>query len=546
MADPLWTVDATLKNKGFTLVRPPAVYEGPISVHGTEATVEIDIPDFTFVKTPTVKLIDKAKLPVKDLAHLMGEGAICYVGEGGLPLDLYNPGGSVLRVLAEAEAALERSFGGRADTEFEAELQSYWNGKSYYFAVPRAGAPRVIQAEMIPQSDAETGGVVIVPKGAWGHLKPKFRLPVTVLTFPDNLRHSAKFPLTTLASAIRYIAEQPNPPHGWRDAVLAAAAGSSELFLAAPNAIIGWSPKLSPALEMVKGRSQGFRPKFFRAALEKSTNHVGLERMSGNETDLRHCVERNLLGGASLIGKRVAMVGCGTIGSNLAKLLAQSGAGCEATLALYDTEKLSPGNLGRHLLGFADMGRPKAQGVAEALLHFHPEVSVEPRGVDATKEWGALESSDLIIDATGDPNVATALNELRMKSSRTGQELAMMHGWVFGNGVAAQSFLNLKDGLACYRCLKTGFDGQWRHNPLKDANSPLRQAPARCGEAGYIPFAVDAPVAAASLMLRAALDWAAGHSGKRLRTVVLDHQAGRENMKWASPDRLESCPACGT
>lgn len=545
MADSLWTVDATLKNRGFTLIRPPAVYEGPISVHGTQATVEIEIPDLTFVQMPTVKLIDKSKLSVKNFAHLMGQGAICYVGEGGLPLDLYNPGGSVLRVLVEAEAALERSFGGRADTEFEAELQSYWAGMSYYFAVPHAGTPRIVQAEMIPQRQDETGGLVVVPKGAWQHLNPKFRWPVTILTFDENLRHTAEFPFTTLADAIAYISEQPNPPNGWKEAVLAAAVSPRQLFLAAPNAIIGWSPKLSPALEMLKGRPQGFRPNFFRAALAKSTKEVGLERMSGNETDLRHCVERNLVGGASLIGKRVALIGCGTIGSNLAKLLVQSGAGCEATFDLYDTDKLSPGNLGRHLLGFADIGRPKAAAVADALLRFHPDVSVEARGVDATKEWNALQTSDLIIDATGDPNVATALNELRMKSDRTGQELAIMHGWVFGNGVAAQSFLNLKDGLACYRCLKTSFDGQWRHNPLKDANSPLRQAPARCGEAGYIPFAVDAPVAAASLMLRAALDWAAGHPGKRLRTTIFDHQAGRENMKWASPDRLESCPACG-
>jgi molybdopterin/thiamine biosynthesis adenylyltransferase len=251
------------------------------------------------------------------------------------------------------------------------------------------------------------------------------------------------------------------------------------------------------------------------------------------------------LGKTTLIGKKIGLVGCGTIGGYLARLLVQSGAGCEATLHLYDTDALKPGNLGRHLLGFEDLGKPKAQAVAAYLGSFHPDVQVKPLALDATKDWAALERMDLIIDATGEPNVSTVLNDLWIKSTRSGQDLALLHSWVFGNGVAGQSFLNLKDGHACYRCLKTGFDGQWRHNPLKDPKSPLIQAPARCGEAGYVPFGVDAPVAAASLTLRAALDWAGGQPGQRLRTTIVDHDAGREKAPWASPDALKDCSACG-
>jgi hypothetical protein len=156
-----------------------------------------------------------------------------------------------------------------------------------------------------------------------------------------------------------------------------------------------------------------------------------------------------------------------------------------------------------------------------------------------------LESADIVIVATGEPNVATALNDLFLRSSRPGTEFALLHSFVFGNGVAGQSFLNLKDGHACYRCLKTGFDGQWRYSPLKDPSSPLREAPATCGEGGYVPFAVDAPSAAAALALRAVLDWAGGHPGARLRTVIVDHAAGREKAPWESPKPLSGCPACG-
>src|SRR3546814_17157262 len=63
--------------------------------------------------------------------------------------------------------------------------------------------------------------------------------------------------------------------------------------------------------------------------VDKQTQEIGLDRMTGTETDLRFCVERNLVGEPTLIGKKIAIVGCGTIGSNLAKMLVQAGAGCD-------------------------------------------------------------------------------------------------------------------------------------------------------------------------------------------------------------------------
>jgi molybdopterin/thiamine biosynthesis adenylyltransferase len=195
------------------------------------------------------------------------------------------------------------------------------------------------------------------------------------------------------------------------------------------------------------------------------------------------------------------------------------------------------------LLDFEDLNLPKAVAVADRVRAFHPDVQVTAEVADAVEAWPQIESADLIIDATGDPNVASALNEKLLRSDRTALP-ALLHSWVFGNGVAAQSFLNLRDGLACYRCLAVGFGGPWRHNPLKDASSPLRQAAARCGEAGYVPFAVDAPVAAAGLAVGAALDWARAAPGHRLRTIIVDHAAGRDKMPWASPAPLNDCVAC--
>lgn len=492
---------------------------------------------------PKIRLIDDTNLPVKNLAHLNSDDTICYIGEGGLPLDLYNPGGSILRVLRESEIALERSFGGGAITEYEAELASYWKGNTIYVALPSDKTNRIFRGEIVDIGENENQKYVVVATGRWKQLEPLPRQSTTIISLASNLRYSERFKSDNLAGIVKWLEAQAADSKSIREAVLASAVDSEPIFVVSPNALIGWRPILPTNLNALL-RKSGVRRAFSEAQISKSLDSIGLERMTGIRFDLRHIVERNLPNRHSLIGKRISLVGVGTVGGLLATLLVKCGAGCDEELAIYDTDKLRPGNLGRHVLGFAELGRPKVLAMADLLRKFHPDVRVRPLQRDALQDWDALARSDLIIDATGDYNVATALNQKRMVCERGGSDLAMLHSWVFGNGIAAQTLLNLKDGLACYRCLCPTFGEPWRHTPAKDVKKILDLAPGACGEAGYIPFAADAPVAAASLALRSTLDWAAGRPGLRLRTITLDHDQGKE-VKWASPSRSTKCPACG-
>src|SRR3546814_15721603 len=127
----------------------------------------------------------------------MTSGHIGYVGEGGLPLDLYTPGGSVLRVLAEASATLERSFSGGAKADFEQELSAYWKGSSIYCAIARVKVPAIVQAEMILLDGIRTP--VLVANGAWAHRRPRDRVTTILLAFVAKLQHKTAFPPGTPA-----------------------------------------------------------------------------------------------------------------------------------------------------------------------------------------------------------------------------------------------------------------------------------------------------------------------------------------------------------
>lgn len=542
MDSAFWDIDATLAAKGFELVAPPMTYRGTIKVHGKSVTVEIEVPDATFVKLPKIKLLDRGELQVVDVAHLGLADDICYVSQTGLPLDLYDPGGAILRVLREAERALEQSSAGNFLAEVQREMSPYWLGRSTSFAVPQRDEAVVEAAEYL-RLEGDGPSRVVVAKGAWSNAGGGSRGGAVVLHFPQPLKFVAPYPAKTLADACRLISGQRLRPEGWHDAVLTAALSDQTVWLAASNAVLGWRAMLPPLFALAG--TKGFRPDFRRRMLPGKLDQVQLRRLTGLRMDLPFIVQRNLTGGPTLIGKRIVLVGCGTIGSYLSRMLVQSGAGCGAALRLYDPDALSPGNLGRHFLDFSDIGASKVEALAKRLHAFHPDIQINAEARDATADWEALEQCDLIIDATGFHNTSERLNQLFQQSARSGDDLALLHAHVFGNGIAAQTLLNLKDEYCCYRCQRTKFDGDWRYSPLRDRKSPLREAAASCGDGAYIPFGVDAPVAAATLALRAALDWSSGRPGKRLRTTVVDHKAGREDIRWANPPKRGDCVACG-
>src|SRR5437763_933348 len=73
-----------------------------------------------------------------------------------------------------------------------------------------------------------------------------------------------------------------------------------------------------------------------------------------------------------LSSARVAVLGCGSVGSWAALLCASSGVG---HLVLADRECLEADNLRRHLCDERELGRPKAEAVARALGQRCPAVA---------------------------------------------------------------------------------------------------------------------------------------------------------------------------
>lgn len=538
----LLEIDATLRDRGFvSLLSGIADYEGVIRVHGTPATVRISIPDVRFAVLPTITLLDREAIKLGSLAHLLSDNDICYNSAAGIPVDMYSPGAAVLRFLRDAEITLESSFKGRAAFEIAQEYQQYWNPKyTALCLLPRRG-PDIEDSQLVfAKRNGDRIFAIIDSAGSIPEFSVDISVPVRVYRLNGTLMplDGLRVPHSTIELKRWYTAQQIDGP-SW-DRLFSDLIRKKYVFLAAKNAILGIELTLPADLKAAVLRKSIRQVKLVEVAARQMPR-INLNRVGAKWSGLKDVTTRNMANRTTLEGRTIAVIGCGTIGSHLAKFLAQSGAGCGAKLSLYDKDLLAEGNLGRHLLGFGDIGSPKASSVATELKRFHPHLDVVGYDIDAFADWQALVRNDLVIDATGDWNVQNALNNGFMTGAG-GRPNAVLHAWVFMNGAGVQSFLNLRDDYACFRCLKPIFDEPWRY-PAGDESLLLNLQPASCGDGVYVPYSVDVPVIAAALANRATIDWAGGRPGQRLRSQVTDQATGK-HQKWVSPTPAADCPAC--
>jgi len=117
---------------------------------------------------------------------------------------------------------------------------------------------------------------------------------------------------------------------------------------------------------------------------------------------------------ATLRTCKVAIIGCGAIGSELAALLAKAGVG---SLMLVDHDSLHSANMGRHLLGIHYLGWNKAQGVVTELQRRLPHLSstCHPEKFERLRpdEREKLAGMDMIVTAGLDIEGEGAVNAWR-------------------------------------------------------------------------------------------------------------------------------------
>jgi molybdopterin/thiamine biosynthesis adenylyltransferase len=153
-------------------------------------------------------------------------------------------------------------------------------------------------------------------------------------------------------------------------------------------------------------------------------------------------------GQARLAASRVAIVGCGALGTVQAEILTRAGVG---TLRIIDRDIVELSNLQRQFLfseADAQEGTPKAVAAARRLAQINSEVALEPVIADLSPANAAelLENIDLILDATDNFETRYLINDFSVRENIS---------WIYGAAVSSYGLkLAVIPGVtACLKCV---------------------------------------------------------------------------------------------
>ncbi len=185
---------------------------------------------------------------------------------------------------------------------------------------------------------------------------------------------------------------------------------------------------------------------------------------------------------------RVGVIGCGSLGAQIAMLLAQSGI---RRFLLIDPDCLSFDNIARHLLGGSCVDQPKVDAMEKYLKsHFPGMMEISPQN----KSWetvfkdkndnGLLLSCDLIVSTIGSWDSESALNHC---FNGQAEFPAIVYGWTEPYGLAGHALLVTGIG-GCLACGMNEF-GKFVHRITDWPSDGVKKRAPACGDT-YQPYGV--------------------------------------------------------
>lgn len=546
-------VHDALTQRGFTRdwSADRAVYVGTLDPTVLAVPVRIDVTDLDFISAPPIYLGEEYRVTGRRLPHLLGETrSLCYYAKGSVVLDRYDPGGTVLQCLEQADIVLRKAVRGSSDIDFANEFQAYWSSLFVLVDLP-ANSTEVVKVRYLNlRADDEPTGVICAI-GSWlveAHLANRSSLPpgedCTVISTgaalsvnpnadwpPENLRDLNAW-LGWIDPSLRGILEKSFSTGGHPTRWVAIRAANGTFILSATL------PPMLRTDEFQKSR----RAKL-PSVIARIPEKIPIQRTLGLPADVDYIFSRNMGNMANLSGKRILLIGAGTIGGFLAHQLAQSGAGAiDGRLTIVDKDELRTANLGRHLLGIPYINRNKAHGCCEFIKQQLPMLTVDSYSEDALDLLTASSIPyDLIIDATGEEAFSLAVNERSVRHRETWPPV--LFGYLVGNGAMAQALFTGESGHACLKCLKPRLSGPSRFPTMRAGVEVTTAENMECADPRYIPYPVTRSVVAASLICEMALGWARGSIGHRFRSHLFDPSQALI-VKDGNPTVSRDCPAC--
>lgn len=529
-------------------------FDGELSCTGGAIKVRIAIADWDFLTFPTIKVLDHLDVLPPLSPHVYPGGGLCYFAAGAYVLDRYDPAESIAQCLDQAKRVLERILHDpeyRHDDIQDEFLQHWSHGESSAVLSVLIGtvAPATkssnysfITIDGAPWAIISDSGEEVAALAAALEAKPPTKTTCPCWTFQTNMLPAVPATMpATIKELFAWLQAWDRGLYQKIQLVLERETQYLKYTLAtfAVHTPLGWLG-FGFELDPVHRLGAKNRPGLYKQFLHTRGGTRRIVRLAITEFGPDFVHSRNLTF-RDLKDKSIAVIGCGAIGSHVATGLIRLGAGVgKGRLDLVDPDNMHPENLGRHVLGYPALFKPKAAALAGELKRQFPLSNVQPRARNV-RDLSDLFKADLVIDATGEEAVSELINGMRLDR---GTQTPVLHVRIRGNGECVQTFWAQGQALGCFRCLLQADHKNYReerYRVLKDQPQRKQQ-----GCTGFTPYAVSAPMAAAALCLEVVVDWLQTDSpSPRFRTSATAN-ANVYAVKNQDVKRLPACPACGS
>lgn len=439
-------------SRGFIVAQLPQEASHPqrlrLQVDGGRQpwTLEVDCSWPRLTELPKVFLLNHHQ----HLAHVGYNSVVCINDGQGLSIDQGRQADTVAATVLSALSLLEQSAEGlkQGNDEFYNELEGYWTG-----------LPDVVAGRTYTEIDERDRFIV-------GYFDRACRWP-TWYFIEHRGNIPPEFNVSKLAAmpALYFAMDEAIPPP-MPGAKLDTTYVNAVLARLTPPQQALWG-RLSSSSAKTKSRLVALVLSVPRAAGGRSV--IGMTfSIRGGRVETHHSVAPIAMfrhsatymrerGGASpsLGSKHVVVIGCGSVGSEVADALATSGVGF---LTLVDPEALSEDNVFRHVLGRHRITQAKVYGLRDELMVKYPGLQVFPVAADA-HSWLAqsdLDNVDGVVFALGMP---TLERDLAKRLRTSGRECPLVHTWLEPLDLGGHSVLLRSVGEGCLECVYRNDEG---------------------------------------------------------------------------------------
>lgn len=498
-----WEIPTSLGEKKFLVYVPKNLDDKPI----------IQLTEYQFLQP---------------LPHIMSNGWLCYLDSCSYVFNQFDPINQTLACIDKAQEVVKKIFNNEYDKDFYSEFCSYWN--MYWF---KQDKPSNLYVDIDRTGDLKVCQVFVQKNNL-----NEFYITNNVKRLKQKINKSLLFFCNAAilkTNALRPY--HPWPPFlGYQFCDWLGKCNRKDRKKFITKAL----PKNKEAFRVILLDSpQGYFAVGLGFNSDKDSPYEKLfdatiYLMTTTPIDVDFVCKRNIANSENLSNKKIALIGCGSVGSFLSDFLIKLGAGNgSGVLTLIDSDKFEAANIGRHFLGYPSINKSKVHALQQELLRLMPTLNIESFDIDANKlQLSDLEQYDLIIDATGEEAIGNRLCSIL--SSKT-----LLSIWIEGNGLAARGLLHHRNGGACYHCI--------RHYELEGKLLSIKNNPGIIISGGcrtpYVTYPVMAAVEAANLGAMMVHDWANNIYEPSFRTRPISCSQNLETTD-CNPVSHPNCPIC--